>query len=210
MAFKFKHVGKRIEDYIKVFTHPEKIEYNLKQALISFCSGRFDGVGLGNSSQKEYFLPEAHTDFILTIFGAEFGFIGIFFLVLLYVLFLNRCIFIARRAHDLFGALVVTMIALIISAQAFINMAMAIGLLPTKGLTLPLISYGGSSLLITCLSIGVILNVSRSAYPSQNGLTLILFVSRFNPFPKLMRWLDQKLDPPVKERSHPERIRLKQ
>ncbi len=210
MAIKFKHVGKRIDDYIKIFTHTEDIEYNLKQALISFCSGRFDGVGLGNSSQKEYFLPEAHTDFILTIFGAEFGFIGVFFLVVLYVLFLNRCIYIARRAHDLFGALVVTMLALIISAQAFINMAMAIGLLPTKGLTLPLISYGGSSLLITCLSIGVILNVSRAAYPSQNGLTLILFVSRFNPFPKLMRWLDQKLDPPVKERSHSERVRLKQ
>ena len=84
--------------------------------------------------------------------------------------------------------------------QAFINMAMAIGLLPTKGLTLPLISYGGSSLLITCLSLGVILNISRGAYPSKNGLTLILLLSRFNPLPKFIRWLDQKFDKRKKDK----------
>jgi cell division protein FtsW len=200
MASKFHHITDRINNYIRTFTHPGDIEYNLRQALISFCSGRFTGVGLGQSSQKEYFLPEAHTDFILSITGAEFGFLGVFLLASLYVAFLLRCIYIARRAHDLFGALVVTMFSLILSMQAFINMAMAIGLLPTKGLTLPLISYGGSSLLITCLSLGVILNISRGAYPSKNGLTLILLLSRFNPLPKFIRWLDQKFDKRKKDK----------
>ena len=201
MGMKFDHVTSRLSGFINVWTGTEIKDYNLRQALISFCSGRVTGVGLGNSSQKEYFLPEAHTDFIMTIYGAEFGFIGVLVLVSLYVLFLNRCLYIARRAPDLFGALAATMFALIISMQAFINMAMAVGLLPTKGLTLPLVSYGGSSILITCLSIGVILNISRAAYPTQRGLELIIFMSRFNPLPRLMKWLDKRYGDSSHERS---------
>ena len=188
MMTKFHHISRRLNDYLVVYTKPEDIEYNLQQALISFCSGRFSGVGLGQSSQKEYFLPEAHTDFILAIFGAEYGFIGIACIVGLYIALLSRCLFIARRASDLFGTLSATMIAVMFSVQAFINMAMAIGLLPTKGLTLPLVSYGGSSLLITCFSLGIILNISRDATPTRRGIRLLKSASLFHPFPRVFKF----------------------
>ena len=189
MMYKFDHILRRLNDYLTVFSNPDKIEYNLRQALISFCSGRISGVGLGQSSQKEYFLPEAHTDFILAIFGAEYGFIGVLLLVALYLSFFARCLYIARRSSDLFGALAVTMIAIMFCVQAFINMAMAIGLLPTKGLTLPLISYGGSSLLITCFSLGLILNVSRYASPTNFGIKMLRWASLLHPFPRAFKFL---------------------
>jgi cell division protein FtsW len=189
MMYKFDHILRRLSDYLTVFFKPEDIEYNLRQALISFCSGRMSGVGLGQSSQKEYFLPEAHTDFILAIFGAEYGFIGVILLVGIYLSFFARCLYIARRSSDLFGALAVTMIAIMFCVQAFINMAMAIGLLPTKGLTLPLISYGGSSLLITCFSLGLILNVSRYSSPTNIGIKMLRWASVLHPFPRAFKFL---------------------
>ena len=203
MFFAFSHVKNRLQNYIPFFETPEDLKkvFNLQQAVISFSSGGFTGLGVGASGQKEYFLPEAHTDFILSITGAEFGFLGVVFVVSLYVIFLLRCVFIARRTHDLFGSLLVTVTALMLCLQAFINMSMTIGLLPTKGLTLPLISYGGSSILITCFSLGVILNISRGAYPSSLGLRLLLAVSRINLFPSLMKWLDKKYDRPVRSRA---------
>lgn len=186
MYYNFGHIGERLKNFIKIVTDPYNVEYNLQQALVSFSSGRFWGVGLGQSSQKEYFLPEAHTDFILAIFGAEFGFIGVVILVGLYVAFLFRCLHIARLAPDLFGALIVTVSSLMLVAQAFINMSMAIGMLPTKGLTLPLISYGGSSLLITCFTLGVILNVSRRTLPTSSGIKWMSRLNLFNPLPSLV------------------------
>lgn len=206
MFFSFNHIQDRLTNYRPFFETPEDLKgevlHNLKQAVISFSSGGFTGLGVGASGQKEYFLPEAHTDFILSITGAEFGFLGVFFIVSLYVAFLLRCIYIARRSHDLFGALVVTVSALMLCVQAFINISMTIGLLPTKGLTLPLISYGGSSILITCFSLGVILNISRAAYPSRFGLYLLLALSRINIFPQFMKWLDRTFPiPPVRPRG---------
>ena len=201
MMYKFNHILRRLNDYLTVFSNPDKIEYNLKQALISFCSGRISGVGLGQSSQKEYFLPEAHTDFILAIFGAEYGFIGVILLVALYLSFFARCLYIARRSSDLFGSLAVTMIAIMFCVQAFINMAMAIGLLPTKGLTLPLISYGGSSLLITCFSLGFILNVSRYTPPTTLGIKMLRWASLLHPFPKVFRFF--KTHPSFLKRFRP-------
>ena len=199
MFFAFKHVKSRLENYIPFFETPEDLEdvFNLQQAVISFSSGGFTGLGVGASGQKEYFLPEAHTDFILSITGAEFGFVGVMLVVSLYVIFLLRCVYIARRTHDLFGSLLVAVTALTLCLQAFINMNMTIGLLPTKGLTLPLISYGGSSILITCFSLGVILNISRGAYPSALGLRLLLMISRINLFPRMMKWLDGKYSNPI-------------
>ena len=202
MFFAFKHVKSRLENYIPFFETPEDLKdvFNLQQAVISFSSGGFTGLGVGASGQKEYFLPEAHTDFILSITGAEFGFVGVILVVSLYVIFLLRCVYIARRTHDLFGSLLVAVTALTLCLQAFINMNMTIGLLPTKGLTLPLISYGGSSILITCFSLGVILNISRGAYPSALGLRLLLMISRINLFPRMMKWLDRKYDKPINSR----------
>ena len=203
MFFAFKHVKSRLQNYIPFFETPEDLKdvFNLQQAVISFSSGGFTGLGVGASGQKEYFLPEAHTDFILSITGAEFGFVGVMLVVSLYVIFLLRCVYIARRTHDLFGSLLVTVTALTLCLQAFINMNMTIGLLPTKGLTLPLISYGGSSILITCFSLGVILNISRGAYPSALGLRLLLMISRINLFPRMMKWLDKKYNTPMNSRT---------
>lgn len=136
--------------------------YQLTQALIAFGRGHVTGTGLGNSVQKLHYLPEAHTDFIFAVVAEELGMIGAIIVVLLFTLFIARAIWIGRRAElagHLFGAYVSYGIGFVIAAQAFINMAVSSGLLPTKGLTLPLISYGGSSLLVTGMMIGLLLRV---------------------------------------------------
>jgi cell division protein FtsW len=134
--------------------------YQLTQALIAFGRGHVTGTGLGNSVQKLHYLPEAHTDFIFAVLAEELGMIGAISLVLLFTLLIIRALLIARRAElagHLFGAYVSYGLSFIIAAQAFINMAVSSGLLPTKGLTLPLISYGGSSLLVTGIMMGLLL-----------------------------------------------------
>ncbi|MYL22770.1 putative lipid II flippase FtsW [Halomonas alkaliantarctica] len=134
--------------------------YQLTQALIAFGRGHVTGTGLGNSVQKLHYLPEAHTDFIFAVLAEELGMIGAISLVLLFTLLIIRALLIARRAEiagHLFGAYVSYGLSFIIAAQAFINMAVSSGLLPTKGLTLPLISYGGSSLLVTGIMVGLLL-----------------------------------------------------
>lgn len=136
--------------------------YQLTQALIAFGRGHVTGTGLGNSVQKLHYLPEAHTDFIFAVVAEELGMIGAIIVVLLFTLLIARTMWIGRRAElagHLFGAYVSYGIGFIIAAQAFINMAVSSGLLPTKGLTLPLISYGGSSLLVTGMMIGLLLRI---------------------------------------------------
>lgn len=136
--------------------------YQLTQALIAFGRGHLTGTGLGNSLQKLDYLPEAHTDFIFAVLAEEMGMLGAICLIMLFTLFVLRALLIARRAElagHLFGAYVAYGISFVIAAQAFINMAVSSGLLPTKGLTLPLISYGGSSLLVTGVMIGLLLRV---------------------------------------------------
>ncbi|MCB8889737.1 putative lipid II flippase FtsW [Vreelandella malpeensis] len=136
--------------------------YQLTQALIAFGRGHVTGMGLGNSVQKLHYLPEAHTDFIFAVIAEELGMIGAVCVVLLFTLFVARAMLIGRRAElsgHLFGAYVSYGIGFIVSAQAFINMAVSSGLLPTKGLTLPLVSYGGSSLLVTGMMVGLLLRV---------------------------------------------------
>lgn len=136
--------------------------YQLTQSLIAFGRGHVTGTGLGNSVQKLHYLPEAHTDFIFAVIAEELGMIGAIVVVLLFTLLIARAMLIGRRAElagHLFGAYVSYGIGFVIAAQAYINMAMSSGLLPTKGLTLPLISYGGSSLLVTGMMIGLLLRV---------------------------------------------------
>lgn len=134
--------------------------YQLTQALIAFGRGHVTGTGLGNSVQKLHYLPEAHTDFIFAVIAEELGMIGAIIVVLLFTIFIARAMWVGRRAElagHLFGAYVSYGIGFIVAAQAFINMAVSAGLLPTKGLTLPLISYGGSSLLVTGIMVGLLL-----------------------------------------------------
>lgn len=126
--------------------------YQLVQSLIAFGRGEWFGVGLGNSLQKLFFLPEAHTDFIFAIFSEEFGLAGALGLLALFAYFIFKILTIASSANRkgyLFSAYLCFGIALMLALQTFINIGVASGLLPTKGLTLPLVSYGGSSLLIT-------------------------------------------------------------
>lgn len=136
--------------------------YQLTQALIAFGRGHWTGTGLGNSVQKLEYLPEAHTDFIFAVIAEELGLVGTVLVVALFTLLIMRAALIARRAElagRLFGAYTAYGIAFIIAAQTFINMAVSSGLAPTKGLTLPLISYGGSSLLVTAIMIGLLIRV---------------------------------------------------
>lgn len=127
--------------------------YQLVQSLIAFGRGEWFGVGLGNSIQKLFFLPEAHTDFVFAIISEELGLVGAVGLISAFVVMIYKIFSISRRASEqgkLFISFVSFGVAIMLAGQAFVNMGVAAGLLPTKGLTLPLISYGGSSLLVTC------------------------------------------------------------
>jgi cell division protein FtsW len=136
--------------------------YQLTQALIAFGRGEWFGVGLGNSVQKLFYLPEAHTDFVFAILAEEFGLIGSLVVVALFIALIFRIMRIGHKAElsgRFFSAYLAYGIALLFSAQALINMGVNTGLLPTKGLTLPLLSYGGSSLVVCFVSLAMVLRV---------------------------------------------------
>lgn len=133
--------------------------YQLTQALIAFGRGHWLGVGLGNGIQKLYYLPEAHTDFVFAVLAEELGLIGAVTVIGLFALLVWRAMAVGRRAELVglsFAAYVSYGIALMIGAQAFINIAVSSGMLPTKGLTLPLLSYGGSSLVVNCVMVAIL------------------------------------------------------
>jgi cell division protein FtsW len=137
--------------------------YQLTQSLIAIGRGKWNGVGLGNSVQKLFYLPEAHTDFVFSIWAEEAGLAGCVVIIGLFGLMVWRMFVIARSAADrgeYFGSLVAMGLALTIAFQAFINMGVASGLLPTKGLTLPFISYGGSSMMISAVMSAMVLRLS--------------------------------------------------
>ena len=150
---------------IKTWQHPELdpqgAGYNIIQSLIAFASGGFSGVGYGGSIQKQAYLPECHTDFIFSIIAEEFGFLGCFFVIGLFTAFVHRGLRIARRCPDMYGKLLAIGIVFIIGAQAFLNMAVASSLFPVTGVTLPFISYGGTSIVVFLSMIGILLNISR-------------------------------------------------
>lgn len=165
---------KRVVAYLDPWNDQFDSGYQLTQSLIAFGRGEWFGEGLGNSVQKLFYLPEAHTDFIFAIAAEEFGLIGAVLILVLFTGLVWMGFRIARRADEAgleFGACLAYGMTLLIALQAFINMAVNTGLLPTKGLTLPLVSYGGSSLIMTCLSIGVIARVEmeRQDQMEQGG-----------------------------------------
>ncbi len=152
---------KRIMGWLDPFSDPQGIGYNIIQSWYAISSGGLLGAGIGNSKQKLYYLPFGHTDFIFAVIGEELGFIGVCVLVTLFLLFINIGFKIAMRCEDQFGRLLAFGITFIIGVQAFINMCVASGVFPVTGVTLPLISYGGSSIIVTTAMIGVLLNISR-------------------------------------------------
>lgn len=146
--------------------------YQLTQALIAFGRGEWFGVGLGNSIQKLYFLPEAHNDFVLAIIGEELGLLGVGFVIFLFVCLVYTGFSIGRQAlsrGELFSAYVAFGVSLLFAGQALINIGVNIGLLPTKGLTLPFLSYGGASLIVCCYMAAILLRIQ---YENDNSSSL--------------------------------------
>ncbi len=155
----------RLMTFLDPWTDPGGKGFQILQSFIGLHNGRIWGVGLGNGKEKLFYLPEAHNDFILSVIGEELGFVGIAALALAYLYFIHRGLKIAwscqKNYHDRFGMLMATGITLALGLQGFVNMAVVLGLVPTKGLTLPFISYGGSSLLVDLFAVGVLLSVGR-------------------------------------------------
>ena len=155
---------------ILAFLNPEEYQtssgYQLANSLRAFSEGKIWGVGFGDSMQKHKYLPEAHTDFIFPIIGEEFGLlIGSFPVVILYVLLFIFGLKVARNAQDYFGMLLGYGITLMISSQVIFNLFVVTGMAPTKGIALPFISYGGSSILSSMIMISLLLNIS---FESEN------------------------------------------
>lgn len=152
----------RVTAFLNPWADPFNSGFQLTQSLIAFGRGEWFGVGLGGSIQKLFYLPEAHTDFVFAVLAEELGLFGGLVVVGLFVMLVWRAFVIAREAQyygQFFAAYLAYGIALWIAMQAFINLGVNMGLLPTKGLTLPLMSYGGSSMLATCIAVGLLLRV---------------------------------------------------
>ncbi len=151
----------RILSFLDPWKHGQDVGYQLKQSLLAIGSGGLIGVGPGQSRAKLFYLPDAHTDFILAIYSEEFGLVGVLLLLALFTLVTIRGLRLSLRAPDAFGSYLALGLTLIISLQAAINMGVVTGILPTKGLSLPFLSYGGSNLLTNLLAVGILLNISR-------------------------------------------------
>lgn len=152
----------RLQTYLNPWDDPYGAGYQLTQAQIAFGRGDWFGTGLGNSVQKLFYLPEAHTDFVFSVLAEELGFIGVVVLIVIYTVMVYRLFQIGRKAEKLnefFMAYITYGFTVIFAGQALINVGVNVGALPTKGLTLPLVSYGGSSLLVSCAMLAVILRI---------------------------------------------------
>jgi len=163
----------RIFAYLNPFDDPLGKGYQLTHSLIAFGRGEWFGVGLGASVEKLHYLPEAHTDFLLAVIGEELGLVGVLLIILLFYWVVKRGFEIGRQAIVLdrvFSGLVAKGIALWIGFQAFVNMGVNVGLLPTKGLTLPLMSYGGTGLMVNCVAIAILLRVDFENRRLMRGL----------------------------------------
>ena len=159
--------GYRYERYLawlNMDQHRQDIAYQAFQSVVSFGSGGPFGVGLGHGLQTLY-LPEAHTDFVAAIIGEELGFVGVLFLCGAYMLLVVRGVRAALRAPDDYGSYLAFGISAMLGVQALLNLAVALAILPTKGLTLPFVSFGGSSLLVCAAGAGILLNISRQGPP---------------------------------------------
>ena len=152
---------RRILAFLDPWEDPSNTGFQIIQSWIAFGSGGAFGQGLGESKQKLFFLPEAHTDFIFSVIGEELGFIGVFVIAAMFMLLVLRGFRTSLNAPNEFGCYLAFGVTLLIGMQALINMAVVLGMVPTKGLALPFLSYGGTSLVTTLAAIGLLLNVSR-------------------------------------------------
>lgn len=151
----------RLEAYLNPWGDPQGSGFQIIQSFLAFATGGLQGVGLGQSTQKLFYLPSSHNDFILAVIGEEFGFIGLMVVILLYGAFFFCSIRMAQKTDQPFEKILITSITLLIILQAVTHMMVATGLVPTKGLPLPFISYGGSSLVANLMAVGVLMAVAR-------------------------------------------------
>ena len=152
----------RMRGFMDPWSDPYGKSYQLTHSLIAFGRGEWVGVGLGASVEKLFYLPEAHTDFLLAVIAEELGFVGVALIIGLFVLFIHRAFAVGREAmmrEKYFAALVAQGIGVWITVQAFINMGVNMGLLPTKGLTLPFLSFGGTGILVNCVAVAILLRI---------------------------------------------------
>ncbi len=154
----------RLMTFLAPWKDPSDAGFQITQSFLAFGSGGPFGVGLGAGKQKLFFLPEAHTDFVLALVGEELGLAGTATVILLFAVFVWRGFQIAARARVPFGKYMGLGITLLIGIQALVNAAVVTGLLPTKGLTLPFVSYGGSSLVVNFVGVGMLLSISRDRH----------------------------------------------
>jgi len=151
---------RRIMAFLNPWQDPLDSGFQAIQSLLAMGSGGLFGLGLGSGIQKMFYLPEAHTDFILAVIGEEFGFVGVIVVIGMFSLLVQRAICVAMAAPDTFGRYLALGIAALFGIEASVNMGVVTGMLPTKGLALPFLSYGGSSLLISLFAVGILLNIS--------------------------------------------------
>jgi cell division protein FtsW len=166
LYFLIFHVAFR-RDRILAFMNPyaerQKAGFHLIQSLIAVGTGGITGTGLMEGKQKLFYLPEPHTDFIFAVTAEELGLLGAMFVVTLFAIFLWRGMRASWRTEDVFGRYLAVGITSMVVLQAFINMSVVLGLMPTKGIPLPLVSYGGSSIFVTLACVGVLLNITKQA-----------------------------------------------
>jgi len=153
---------RRLESFFDPWADAAGSGYQVIQSMIAFQSGGPTGQGLGESHSKHMFLPEPWTDFVGSVMAEELGFIGVLFLLGLYVVVILRGMSIARRAPDFFGMLVASAVTALLAGQAFLNLGVAMGVLPPKGLVLPFMSYGGSAIMVHLMCVGLLLNISAN------------------------------------------------
>ena len=161
---------RRIMAFLDPWQDPQNSGFQIIQSWLALGTGGVFGQGLGEGKQKLFYLPEAHTDFILSVVGEELGFLGVIVIVGMFFLLVQRAMRIAVAAPDTFGRFLALGIAVLFGIEASVNMGVVTGLLPTKGLALPFISYGGSSLLISLFAVGILLNISSGLKISSISL----------------------------------------
>jgi cell division protein FtsW len=159
----------RWQTFLDPWRDPQHAGFQIIQSFLSFGSGGPFGVGLGDGMQKLFYLPEPHTDFILSIIAEESGFIGICAVIVLFGILIFRGFLIAFRVQDTFGSLLASGLTILLALEAFINIAGVMGLIPTKGMALPFLSYGGTALIVSCTAVGILLNLSTYQKSTLRG-----------------------------------------
>jgi cell division protein FtsW len=163
LIFHVKFRRDRILAFINPYAERQKAGFHLIQSLIAVGTGGITGTGLMEGKQKLFYLPEPHTDFIFAVTAEELGLVGAMFVIALFAVFLWRGMRVSWRTEDLFGRYLAVGITSMVVLQAFINISVVLGMMPTKGIPLPLVSYGGSSLFVTLACVGVLLNITKQA-----------------------------------------------